>query len=132
VWYVVIFRIPLRATKNTIAKFDGPMTCGYGIDASNAAQKSTMRSIGCMQKFDDGAIRLLENRGRRFRERYQGAPPLRWPPDPLGVDVAASLSLCPRCGTLMLYGEIGAFRQDRPPGPRAEPSYAPMDFTTSF
>jgi len=40
VWYVVIFRIALRATKNTIAKFDGPMTCGYGIDAIDAKDQS--------------------------------------------------------------------------------------------
>jgi hypothetical protein len=30
-----------------MAKIDGPMTCGYGIDASDATQKSTMRSRRC-------------------------------------------------------------------------------------
>jgi hypothetical protein len=38
VWYVVIFRIPLRTSKDTTAKLDGPMTCGYGIDAIDAAR----------------------------------------------------------------------------------------------
>jgi hypothetical protein len=39
VWYVVIFRIPLQASKIMTAKLDGPMTCGYGIDAIDTARE---------------------------------------------------------------------------------------------
>jgi hypothetical protein len=42
--YVVIFRIPLHQ-QNATAKLDGPMTCGYEIDAIDvAANISTSRS----------------------------------------------------------------------------------------
>jgi hypothetical protein len=44
VWYVVIFRIPLQTSKNTAAKLDGPMTCGYGIDAIDAARENQSAS----------------------------------------------------------------------------------------
>jgi hypothetical protein len=43
VWYVVIFRIALRTSKNTTAKLDGPMTFGYGIDAMDAARENQGR-----------------------------------------------------------------------------------------
>jgi hypothetical protein len=48
VWYVVIFRIHLQTIKNTTAKLDDPMTCGYGIDAIDAAREnqSVKRSSG--------------------------------------------------------------------------------------
>jgi hypothetical protein len=42
VWYVVIFRILLQTSKNTTAKLDGPMTCGYGIDAIDAAAATAL------------------------------------------------------------------------------------------
>jgi hypothetical protein len=42
VWYVVIFRILLQTSKNTTAKPDGPMTCGYGIDAIDAAAATAL------------------------------------------------------------------------------------------
>jgi hypothetical protein len=40
VWYVVIFRIPLQKSENRTAKLDGPMTFGYGIDATDSARKN--------------------------------------------------------------------------------------------
>jgi hypothetical protein len=39
VWHVVIFRIPLQISANRTAKIDGPMTFGYGIDATDSACK---------------------------------------------------------------------------------------------
>jgi hypothetical protein len=39
VWDVVIFRIPLQMSENRTAKIDGPMTFGYGIDATDSACK---------------------------------------------------------------------------------------------
>jgi hypothetical protein len=45
VWDVVIFRIPLQMSENRTAKIDGPMTFGYGIDATDSGvQKSTVRN----------------------------------------------------------------------------------------
>jgi hypothetical protein len=38
VWDVVIFRIPLQMSANRTAKIDGPMTFGYGIDATDSAR----------------------------------------------------------------------------------------------
>ncbi|ODM77076.1 hypothetical protein A6X20_02700 [Bradyrhizobium elkanii] len=40
-WYGVIFRVPLQTSKNTIAELDGPMTCGYGIDAIDTTRKKS-------------------------------------------------------------------------------------------
>jgi hypothetical protein len=40
VWDVVIFRIPLQMSENRTAKIDGPMTFGYGIDATDSACKN--------------------------------------------------------------------------------------------
>jgi hypothetical protein len=37
VWDVFIFRIPLQMGENGTAKIDGPMTFGYGIDATDSA-----------------------------------------------------------------------------------------------
>jgi hypothetical protein len=39
---VVIFRILLQTSKNTTAKLDGPMTCGYRIDAMDAAAATAL------------------------------------------------------------------------------------------
>jgi hypothetical protein len=39
VWDVVIVRIPLQMSTNRTAKIDGPMTFGYGIDATDSACK---------------------------------------------------------------------------------------------
>jgi hypothetical protein len=45
VWDVVIFRIPLQMSENRTAKINGPMTFGYGIDATDSGvQKSTVRN----------------------------------------------------------------------------------------
>src|SRR5215831_18552652 len=40
VWDVVIFQIPLKMSENTTAKIDGPITFGYGIDATESACKN--------------------------------------------------------------------------------------------
>jgi hypothetical protein len=40
VWYVVIVRIPLQKRESTTAKLDDPITCGYGIDAIEAAREN--------------------------------------------------------------------------------------------
>jgi hypothetical protein len=40
VWDVVIFRIPLQMSENRTAKTDGPMTFGYGIDATDSGCKN--------------------------------------------------------------------------------------------
>jgi hypothetical protein len=39
VWDAVIFRIHLQMSENRTAKIDGPMTFGYGIDATDSACK---------------------------------------------------------------------------------------------
>jgi hypothetical protein len=40
VWDGVIFRIPWKISENKTAKIDGPMTFGYGIDATYSVCKN--------------------------------------------------------------------------------------------
>jgi hypothetical protein len=40
VWDAVTFRILLQMSENRTAKIDGPMTFGYGIDATGSARKN--------------------------------------------------------------------------------------------
>jgi hypothetical protein len=56
VWYVVIFRIPLQTNKNTTTKLDGPMTCGYGIDAIDAARENQGRGTNIRFSRRKGAL----------------------------------------------------------------------------
>jgi hypothetical protein len=51
VWDVVIFQIPLKMSENTTAKIDGPITFGYGTDATEpACKKSTVRNNICFSR----------------------------------------------------------------------------------
>jgi hypothetical protein len=49
-WYIVIFRIPLQTSKNTTVKLDGPMTCGYGIDAIDVARENQSASNAAVNR----------------------------------------------------------------------------------
>jgi len=42
-----------------MAKLDGPMTCGYGIDARDAPQKNQRCGAGAVAKIDHGGISVV-------------------------------------------------------------------------
>jgi len=57
VWDAVIFRIHLQMSENRTAKIDGPMTFGYGIDATDSGvQKSTARNKHVLRRPDGAAL----------------------------------------------------------------------------
>ncbi|MDL2409705.1 hypothetical protein PY650_29600 [Rhizobium calliandrae] len=83
--YFFIFRPPLLASKNRMAKLDGPMTYGYGIDAHDAkpnkSPKDTMllphAKERCNQQMQPGSHKIYRRSHARSRRDAGQCHPFR-------------------------------------------------------